>query len=349
MLQRPAFVSFAPVAGGRHGDAQSRATRRTRAQPAVAQLSFGDKVEKSLIQTFGADAIPRVLESFRAVREGRTHEKGEGTATHRKAHSYVEGLDALPFHEVSMHPWVARLEENWEEIAGELAQVQADPETARRGTNVWVAAARQEATAYGPDWRTLVLQDREWDPVNAELFPKATALLRDSGLEVPSVEAFYARQSPDTGIALHTDDCNFILTMHLSLDVPPGQSWIEVAGERRYWENGKALIFDTSYFHRTMNESKTKDRTVLLIRFWHPQLSIVERDALSHVFRAIEDPSIVESVGDEKKSATQTGLELAGGQARRGSSARKTRGASRGHDRQPSRTVQRPKPKGFGR
>jgi len=28
------------------------------------------------------------------------------------------------------------------------------------GNSIWVAAARDDAEGYGPDWRTLVLQDR---------------------------------------------------------------------------------------------------------------------------------------------------------------------------------------------
>jgi aspartyl/asparaginyl beta-hydroxylase (cupin superfamily) len=142
--------------------------------------------------------------------------------------------------------------------------------------------------------------------VNAELFPKTTALLRNSDIaDVPSVEAFFARQAPDTGIALHTDDCNFILTMHLSLDVPDRKSWIEVGGERRYWENGRALCFDTSFYHQTMNESTTENRTVLLIRYWHPMLSMAERNAVTFLFNAIGDPSIVEN---EDEMGTVSGM-----------------------------------------
>jgi hypothetical protein len=182
------------------------------------------------------------------------------------------------------------------------------PGNRARGTNVWSPAARPEATAYGPDWRTLVLQDREWDPVNAAIFPVTSALLQEGNLEdpehVPSVEAFFARQAPSTGIALHTDDCNFILTMHLALDAPERQSWIQVAGERRYWENGRALIFDTSFFHSTMNESASEDRVVLLIRFWHPQLTLIEREALGFIFRAIQNPSILCDAKQDLKSPT---------------------------------------------
>lgn len=182
------------------------------------------------------------------------------------------------------------LEAHWTTIRDELVRVTGLQNLAQIGNNIWAPPIVTAANAYGPDWRTLVLQDRDWDPVNIKLFPETTRLLRDAGVHVPSVEAFFARQSPDTGIKLHTDDCNFILTMHLALSAPKGQSWIEVAGERRYWENGKGLVFNTSFFHQTMNESKDQERHVLLIRFWHPQLTQVERDALTFLFQVIDNP-----------------------------------------------------------
>lgn len=270
-----------------------------RSTPA-ASLEFGDKVERFLLKKYAKKDVSRVLDSFRAVRKGESLETGIGTPQHRRANSYIDGLASAPFLETEDFPWAVRLEKQWEAIAQELKDVTAGKELAQRGTNVWVAAARDEATAYGPDWRTLVLQDREWDPVNCGMFPVASGLLREG--DVPSVEAFYARQKVGSGISLHTDDCNFIYTMHLALDVPDGESWIEVGGERRYWENGKALIFDTSFFHQTMNESTESERTVLLVRFWHPDLTMVERDALSLLFRAIANPEIVEDRKDVKPS-----------------------------------------------
>lgn len=42
------------------------------------------------------------------------------------------------------------------------------------------------------------------------------------------MEAFFAKQAPKTGIAPHSDGCNFILTAHLGLDVPEGKCWIKV-------------------------------------------------------------------------------------------------------------------------
>jgi aspartate beta-hydroxylase len=73
---------------------------------------------------------------------------------------------------------------------------------------------------------------------------------------------------------------NFILTAHLALDVPEGQCWIRVGDDTYYWKNGEVSIFDTSIFHSTWNDAD-RDRFVLLMRFWHPDLSQDEVKAFS--------------------------------------------------------------------
>lgn len=256
------------------------------------EVSLANTIARALENEFGVNTIPRVMQSFRDVVDGKKLEVGKGTSTHQRATSFIEGLDAVPFVDnfESGYEWVGHLEENWEIISRELREVTKQDDIKRKGNNIWAPPVVEAANAYGPDWRTLVLQDRVWDPVNTKLFPKTTAILQDEDASLPSVEAFFARQTAGTGIKLHTDDCNFILTMHLALSAPEKQSWIEVAGERRYWENGRGLVFNTSFFHQTMNESKEEERVVLLIRFWHPQLKAVERDALSFLFQAIDNP-----------------------------------------------------------
>lgn len=257
-----------------------------------SEVSVVDTILRALENEFEGRDVSRVSQSFRDIIQGNILEVDKDTENHQRASSFVRGLDASPFcHDLDTdYKWVRHLEDNWETILNELKQVTHQEDIEQKGNNIWVPPVVEAANAYGPDWRTLVLQDRVWDPVNTKLFPKTTEILQDKDFDVPSVEAFFARQAPDTGIKLHTDDCNFILTMHLALSAPKQQSWIEVAGQRRYWENGKALVFNTSFFHQTMNESKDEDRMVLLIRFWHPQLTQNEREALSFLFQAIDDP-----------------------------------------------------------
>lgn len=257
-----------------------------------AEVSIAECVKHALQTRFKDDDISRVLDSFSNALSGRTLERDEGKPAHQRASSYVKGLEATQFVEdfSGDYQWVNHLEANWVAIRDELLAVTAQSDLHVKGNNIWAPPVVEAANAYGPDWRTLVLQDRAWDPVNTNLFPKTTAILQDPSAKIPSVEAFFARQAPNTGIKLHTDDCNFILTMHLGLTVPPQQSWIEVGGVRRYWQEGKALLFNTSFFHQTMNESSEQNRVVLLLRVWHPGLTSVERLALQYLFQLIDDP-----------------------------------------------------------
>lgn len=256
----------------------------------VPRAAMGDDIEKELQVKFAGEDISRVLASFRAVREGRILEEGAGTDLHQHAHSFVEGLTAQPWHDPTDFPWCNHLASNWEQIAEELRSVTSLPDLETKATNAWRPAVVEAAKAYGPDWRTFPLQDRKWDAVNSKLFPKTVQILKDSS--VPSVEIFFARQAPESGISLHTDFCNFQITAHIGLDVPTNECWIEVGGERKYYEEGQMLIFDTSFMHQTWNSS-TKARDVLLMRLWHPELTTVERNALQWIFDVIEDPELL--------------------------------------------------------
>ena len=89
-------------------------------------------------------------------------------------------------------------------------------------------------------------------------------------------------EGPKSGIKPHSDKNNFIITCHLALDVPEGECWIQVGDTKYEWKNGKAVIFDTSIMHSTDNFSE-KERYVLLIRFWHPQLTKQEQNAFKYV------------------------------------------------------------------
>lgn len=96
----------------------------------------------------------------------------------------------------------------------------------------------------------------------------------------------FARQAPKSRVARHSDGRNFVLTAHLGLKVPEGgveTCWIECAGVRKSWEEGKCVVLDTSFEHETSNQSD-EDRHVLIIDFWHPDLTQSERNALSFIY-----------------------------------------------------------------
>lgn len=298
---RPRVGAAMGAPGRRRGAASpfpfTRAPSPPPASATPAMSVSGDRLEAALAAKFAtAGDISRVAASFRAVRTGDTLHVNAGEPNEQRAESHLVGLEAIPFHEGALreraHPWAAGLEAHWTDVRDELAAALAADQLE------WAAACREEATAYGPQWSTLVLQDRTWHAGNVARFPKTVALLRgdvDGVPPVPTVEAFFARQAAGSGIAPHTDGCNFILTSHLALMAEPGKAYIDVGGERRYWAEGEVMVFDTSYVHSTMNTG-ADSRYVLLLRLWHPDVTPVEREALGWIFAALEDPALVDAV-----------------------------------------------------
>ncbi len=47
----------------------------------------------------------------------------------------------------------------------------------------------------------------------------------------------------------------------------------------RTWEEGKVIVFDDSFEHEVWNDSK-QERIVLLLNFWHPDLSSLAIDKM---------------------------------------------------------------------
>jgi len=56
-----------------------------------------------------------------------------------------------------------------------------------------------------------------------------------------------------------------------------------VGEEQRTWEKGKLTTLDTSFLHSTGNPTD-QERHVLIIDYWHPELSEAERAALQFVY-----------------------------------------------------------------
>lgn len=86
---------------------------------------------------------------------------------------------------------------------------------------------------------------------------------------------------PGTHVWPHCGPTNCRIRAHLGLKVPSGTS-IRVADETRSWENGKWLIFDDSFEHEVWHNG-TSTRLVLIVDFWHPDLTESQRKSLSPI------------------------------------------------------------------
>lgn len=257
-------------------------------------MGLADDMVPAIRRRYGETGAERVVDAWNRVLVGEVTSKEWDGKGSQVAASYVDGLEAEPWHNVDRYPWISPLEENASVIRDELHR--ALSKGPGQGA-VWVPAAEEDAEAYGPGWQKLVLQNRDWNSAMCGIFPETCEILQ--GFGAPSHEVFFARQRAGTGIKPHTDNSNFFVTAHLPLEVPEGgRCWMRVGTkEKQEWRENKVLAFDSSFVHET-NNGASSDRIVLIVRFWHPQLTQVEKNALDFIFTALDNPSIVDQPYD---------------------------------------------------
>jgi aspartyl/asparaginyl beta-hydroxylase (cupin superfamily) len=90
--------------------------------------------------------------------------------------------------------------------------------------------------------------------------------------------------APDTAIPPHCGVNNARLVCHLPLIVPDG-CWFRVGGETRHWRPGEAFVFDDTVEHEALNPTDQL-RVVFIFDVWHPDLSPVERAAVTALIEA---------------------------------------------------------------
>ena len=199
---------------------------------------------------------------------------------HEPSEEHVPGLTARPFWDAAadteLFPWAAQLEAQADVIQQEFEQTLL---ATRRfaSDSVW------QTQVMGEGWSAIRLQRLGvWNTENCAAFPATYQLLQQLRIPLAVRGVCFARQAPGTGVQPHSDGRNFILTSHLGLKIPP-DCWIEVGGQRQGWEQGKLTTLDTSFTHSTGNPS-TEDRHVLIIDFWHPELTKPEIAALEFIY-----------------------------------------------------------------
>lgn len=204
---------------------------------------------------------------------------------HLPSEEHIDGLTANAFWDAAADldkfPWAEKLEESADVIAGEFSEQllqKSDSESGLfSGDSAW------QSKVMGTGWSAFRLQRLGvWNVENCAKFPKTYSLLKELNIPLAVRGVCFARQTPGSGVAPHTDGRNFILTSHLGLKVPEG-CWIKVGEEERTWSEGKLTTLDTSFEHSTGNPSP-EDRHVLIIDFWHPELSDAERAGLEYIY-----------------------------------------------------------------
>eukprot|EP00933_Yihiella_yeosuensis_P004503 TRINITY_DN108873_c0_g1_i1.p1 TRINITY_DN108873_c0_g1~~TRINITY_DN108873_c0_g1_i1.p1 ORF type:complete len:249 (-),score=52.57 TRINITY_DN108873_c0_g1_i1:318-1064(-) len=180
-------------------------------------------------------------------------------------------LRSKPWHDAEAFSWCSNLEQNFEVIQGELLNT-------LNTTEAWPMVKGQVGLTDGKgEWRELVMlgpgseKGRTLCPQTAALLdaiPEAKHLADSEGA---CGNAIFAKLTPGTRLKPHCGPTNTRLTCHLGIEVPE-ECGIRVGEEVRTWQVGKCLVFDDSWEHEVWNNSD-KLRVVLLINFWHPDLT----------------------------------------------------------------------------
>eukprot|EP00931_Biecheleriopsis_adriatica_P045991 TRINITY_DN26379_c0_g1_i1.p1 TRINITY_DN26379_c0_g1~~TRINITY_DN26379_c0_g1_i1.p1 ORF type:complete len:449 (+),score=57.78 TRINITY_DN26379_c0_g1_i1:37-1383(+) len=193
---------------------------------------------------------------------------------------YVPGLRALPFWDAKQFDLTLALESSAKVISSEISSLYND---AARWENVGKhTMARDEALVRSGSWvDLLIFSAGQFNEENCLKMPKTCDLLRSQTdlTTNPAGVALVSQLYPGTEVHEHVGLTNAELTFHLGIRVPgEGSAGIRVGGEDRHWAEGQVLVFDDSFNHTVWHRgSSTLPRTVLLVRAWHPEVSMLER------------------------------------------------------------------------
>lgn len=283
------------------GEAWAHALAQRPDQPLPPQMepiiAHGQAVHAKWVaaNTVRLDAATAAAEA-QASDEERDRIERFKSNTLRKTHVYhsepthfaFPGLTEREFHPRSEHPWLDRLEAATEDFTAELQAVMS----AERAELVpYIQYFEHEPLAQwrplnkNPDWTAIhLLRNGQQVEANAKHCPKILTFL--SELPQPDIQgvgpsAMFSLLAPHTEIPPHVGVSNARLVCHLPLVVPAG-CWFRVGAETRYWEKGKAFVFDDTIEHEATNPSDEL-RIVFIFDIWHPGLSEVEREAVRRV------------------------------------------------------------------
>jgi beta-hydroxylase len=180
----------------------------------------------------------------------------------------LAGLTSRPWHHSDELPWMQAFIDATDDIRREALQA--------------LDAHSDSIITYkypgleGDQWKAFKLAARYREaPENLARVPITARLLKTIPGYPSFRDAMFSILAPGGEIKAHRDVSNVFLTMHLGLVTPEG-GYLEVAGERRSWRVGEALVFDSSYEHRAINPS-SEPRIVLLVDFLHPEITERER------------------------------------------------------------------------
>lgn len=188
---------------------------------------------------------------------------------------FIPGLTASPWWDNDLFPWISKLESSFMEVVKEF-EVLAGIDT---GPSPEEATGRADAGRWTA--RYLYYMGKPY-PKNIAACPETMRVLAPILGNYVCGMTYFSIMDPNTHVVAHSGYLSAHLRCHLGLVVPGEDARMRVADETRTWREGKAVVFDDSFDHEVWNDSDTP-RAVLLFDIWHPDLTELEIQALSHL------------------------------------------------------------------
>jgi len=210
---------------------------------------------------------------------------------HDEIHAYMPDLgETQPFWDANELVICKQLSDNYETIRDEYEALLEDRKDRFQSVT---------SMNYDSGWKTLVLfyNGHRIPDFPYHLCPKATELMES--LPLAGRIAGFNRQSPSSGIPLHSDGNNMWLTLQMGIHVPKEEkAWIRVGPTTKVWTEGECMLYDTTYEHETKNESESEERVVLHIDFFNTlKMTPVEIDVMRYIYVLRESFMKAEGVG----------------------------------------------------
>ncbi len=165
------------------------------------------------------------------------------------------------------------LEENADAIRAELEAIRPAPHPEARGL------------LSSGSWRQYALYRHGYRLDEHCARCPTTTLLVDA---IPGADSaglvYFSVLDPHTHVVAHAGPTNLRIRCHLPLMVPDGCA-LRVGKTWRAWREGKCLVFDDSFVHEADNPTD-RERIVLIVDVWHPDLTPAERTQLGRAIRA---------------------------------------------------------------
>lgn len=247
-----------------------------------------DDTMEQLRDRYGSALLGRVEDFVQSMTGAKPVEPA--SALQRPVLYFFPGLTDRAWHD-TMPAWMTRLENAFPAIRGELDALRARNAEFTpyvHGTDVEYRSEKFHLGALSKNWTVYDLLE----PDAEETCPETTRLIGQ--LFRPEfgepVTAQFSALRPGARIAPHCGIANFFLTAHMGLLHSEG-CHIRVGAETRGWTEGKGFVFDDSFEHEVWHEGGDV-RIVLLVRFWHPDLTDEEIESIGSLHECV-----IESAG----------------------------------------------------